>query len=271
MFNIIGGYMKLKNICKVLSLLIFLFFFSGCEKFLLEEKKYNEKINIFTMSGNTDGLFASFYNFRGYGKISFAEFNDTLWENPVIEIPPSNNSAAYFGDNLKIDYCKINGQFYEEMNYSNRTHYYLQEPILYFDGTPNIFEWSINNQNYRDSLIYDAPLVNVTSPSFMEEYPKNQDLVVRWEPSDNANDFVMISIQGCPDIIGKDTTYPISYYQYLTEDDGEFVIPSNQLSTFFEKKASLTLSRGTYKISYHSGNKYLFGIYSAHKIDIRLR
>lgn len=265
--------MKQKIIVKVVFLFLLSFVLVGCDKFLLDNEKTEKKINFFTMEDNTSGLFASFYTCRTYGKMSLAEFEDTLFNRKIIDMEPTNNSSAYFGDNLRIDYCKINGQFYEEKNYEERTHYYLNNPVLYFDGTPNIFEWSINNQYFRDTLIYNAPLVRITFPLFMEEYSKNQDLVVRWEPSENEADLVMISIQGCPNIPARDrdTTYNISYFQYLTEDDGEFVIPSSQLSTFYENKASISLSRGTYKISFHNSNKYLFGTYSGDKIDIKLR
>ncbi|MCX7909214.1 MAG: hypothetical protein N2560_06840 [Ignavibacteria bacterium] len=267
--------MKTNKLSVLYLVLIFVFLFLSCEELIdVGFNKEKERINLLSRNfDDLDGLFAGFYAETSYGKISFAEIEDTLLSNKVIEYGPRSSSAAYIGNNLQINYCKINGQVYEEITTEGRTHYNHSNPTVYFDGTPNVFEWSINNIVYYDTMIYNAPLVAITYPHFMEEYSKNQDLIVQWLPSETEDDFIMISIQGNPTITNDmtDTSFKISYYRYITEDNGRFVFPKNILQSFYENKATIYLTRGTYKISYHNGNKYAFTIYSSHRIDIRLR
>ncbi len=247
----------------------------SCENFPFGEEKNQQKSSrrdnfLRLPEGN---YYGKFYSAIGYGRTSLAEYQDTLFSNKEFEDPPRSRAVAYFGNYSTVDYCKLNGGYYEAKTNNNATEYYYLEPALYLDGRGNVYEWSIGNQIYRDTLYYNAPLVQITAPRFMETYLKNQDLIIRWEPSEFSDDVVVIDIQGCPPVPvePRDTTFKISYFQFTTDDDGEFIIPASIMGTFYENKASITLTRGTYKESWHGGNKYIFVIYCTHGIDIRLQ
>lgn len=266
----------MKNLLTKLALLILIVLISGCENFPLLEKDNNHKQKIEFFQIPPEGAYGAFYAACGYGKFNFSQFDDTLISKIEIEHEPNNFSQVWFGNEEPVDYCKINGVTYQERNYTgNRYSYSLDENFpLYFDGRPNVFEWSINGQVFYDTLYYNAPLIQITTPQYMNAYPKNQDLVVRWEPSEDENDIVLIDIMGFPNIsmCWQDTSIATSYYYFLTEDDGEFVFPTSLLQTFkpYEHKSAITLSRGTYKMGYHGGKTYKFVIYCTHKIEIKL-
>lgn len=221
------------------------------------------------------GYFGTFYSLRTYKKHCFSEFTeiDTSAANIISEIGPTNASAVYIGDNLMIDYCKINGQNYQELTFSGRTHYYSDEPLLFLGNEGNIFEWSINNHVYRDSLVYNAPEITISSPTFMQVISKNQGLTITWEPSATLNDAVEISLAGLPTITEDlPPSGQVSYYSSgIIDDNGSFTIPAEILSSFSEPKAIISLSRGTYKESIHNNQKYFFLIYTGYEIDILLQ
>lgn len=223
----------------------------------------------------SDVHYGSFYALRTYKKHCFSEFTeiDTSAANIISEIGPTNASAVYIGDNLMIDYCKINSQNYQELTFSGRTHYYSDEPLLFWGNEGNIFEWSINNQVYRDTLVYNAPEITISSPTFMQEISKNQGLTITWEPSTTLNDAVEISLTGLPMIsLNMPPSGHGSYYSSgIIDDNGSFTIPVEILSSFIEPKAIISLSRGTYKESIHNNQKYLFLIYTGYEIDILLQ
>lgn len=258
-----------------LILIFFLMLAVSCEDIPYANKK-NEPQNIDFFNMPSGGYWGYFYCATGYGRISNAQYEDTLISSTEVINEPSGKSAAYFGRNVGIDYCRINNRNYIEWNYSNNIHYDIYQPTLYYNGMGNVFEWSIDNQVFRDTLYYNAPFIEFITPIYMQTYSKNQDLVISWQPSNFENDVVQITITGQPPIpaVPRDSaSIDVTYLSFLCEDNGEFIISANTMTTFknYENKAQITISRGTYKESWHGGNKYLFVIYCTHGIDIRLQ
>jgi hypothetical protein len=263
-----------KYFLKLSIMLISIMAIISCEPNPIENaSKNNSKKDLLTsFQLPSDGEFGSFYVLRSYDKFSNSEFadQDTMLASKFQEIGPSNESAFYIGDNLKIDYCKINGQYYQESTYASGTHYQQHNPTLFLGTEGNIFEWSINNQVFRDTLVYNAPEVAITAPTFMELVPRNQGLTITWEPSSTDNDAVEISLNGVP--MSTDTTTHVSYYTSgIIDDNGSFTVPAQILNTFNEPKIKLSISRGAYKESIHNNQKYLFLIYTGYGIDVMLQ
>jgi len=263
-----------KNFLKIAILFILLCFIVSCEMNPIENNPIkNSRVAMTTFSQILEGdYFGTFYCLRSYGKMSKSELTDrdTSWADFIREIGPTNDAATYFKNSQMIDYCKINNQFYDVINYGGKAEYVNHDPTINLNTTGNVFEWSINNQIYRDTLFYNAPEVVITSPTFLQSIKRNQGLTITWEPSSTENDFVEISLQGVP--MSLDTTTHISYYSSgIIDDNGSFTIPSQILSTFVEPKALLAISRGTYKESTHNNKAYLFLIYTGYSIDVMLQ
>ncbi|ROL56865.1 hypothetical protein D9V86_12640 [Bacteroidetes/Chlorobi group bacterium ChocPot_Mid] len=224
-----------------------------------------------TISDSYDG---EFYCLKSSGKMSLANYEDTTINYKVIDIPLTTSSQSIFGDWEKISYAEINGAAYTEYTNNNQTYYAHDSPTINVDGSNNIFTYQLvaGSTVYRDTVAVETPVINFTTPTFMQSISRNNDLTITWSASNYQDDYVEISLQGKPiiPINGVDTTYNISYFSDYSDDTGTFVIPSNILASFVQSYATLTINRGYYKEFTHDGKTFLLIISTARAIDIKL-
>lgn len=263
----------------VVSIIITIsFLFSSCEKEstldsskkILPERKYSLQ-NPPELEDEYDG---SFYCLKSSWKISLSQYEDTTVNNKSFDMETATYSTAYFADSEEIIFAEINGSEYDEETSGDLTWYIYNSPAINTNGDDNIFSYKLSSEGttYHDTIAVNSPEIDFILPEFMDTISRLSNLTITWETSDYQYDYVQITLQGKPivQINPVDTSFEISSFTVLTEDDGPYTIYSNELSGFVQDDVSLTINRGYYKEFTHENQIFLFIISTARRIDLKL-
>lgn len=223
-----------------------------------------------TLNGN---YYGQFFLTKASAKVSLAEFQDSDVSWMTFDKTPYTVSNAFFTNSPSVSQLSVNSAAYTDDASGSAHNYYVDGPTYYLNGTANVFQWNDGVSVQTMPLSYNAPDIDIVTPTFMSTVTKSGGLVVTWTTSAANNDYVQITLHGqkfIPNNAGN-SSGSVGYYSAYADDTGSFTIPSSALSAFSESKAVLTIARGRVLETTLNAKNYLFVLSTVRSIDVALQ
>jgi len=186
----------------------------------------------------------------------------------ILVWPHVSSASAYFGDVADTSKWQpagtvtLNGSALPDS--AGNTYQYLDAPV-YLDGRTQV--WNVQGSStvpaIKDSLLGPYDSVTIASPPNAANISESSGLTVTWNSGNTAETGMIIII---PSAGGQ------GYSDEISGSTSSYTIPSASLSEIPKGRATISISRGVYKIGKASnGQSYIMVVWSNDTRDINLQ